>query len=336
MKNRLNRIKHKVLKNEYKKRVKEIALHLDIPLCSYDLEKNDNSNSYNINNKIYFYPYNDGRINKIIKFYKDNELIIDNNTNYQEITNLDEILIQLVEIYNQALDNKIEIDPYSFMLELEDEIMTNYFGKAKLFITEKAISNNNDYKYFINVFLDHFMGWNFGVSINRNKELKEKIEELNNKAIDLGIREEVGPHYEVFGDQFEEFSGIQHYYLPIKIITKDNCYESVFKTEKVINKIHDIQILLLNERGIELSYDDVLKFLDYAMNIDEFQLWTLEQKYTNKLELTHDELLKTFLDNTSYDDILSLYDIINNMGDNNIKKLSKNIEKDFKIKNKKR
>ena len=82
------------------------------------------------------------------------------------------------------------------MLELTDEPSKEYKGNVSLVITEKAIRNQklNDQnfdeatKYFINHFLDHFIGWNFGLSVNRNEELKKELEELNEKVIDMGIR----------------------------------------------------------------------------------------------------------------------------------------------------
>ena len=91
-------------------------------------------------------------------------------------------------------------------------------------ITDKAILNNklnkdnfdDVNKYFINLFLDHFIGWNFWLSINRNDELKRELEKLNDKVIDMGIREWAGSGFEVYGVEDEVHNGLQHYYLPME------------------------------------------------------------------------------------------------------------------------
>ena len=67
---------------------------------------------------------------------------------------------------------------------------------------------------FINKFLDHFIGWNFGVSVNRNEKLKAELESLNEKVINMGLREYAGTGYEVYGIETEEHNGLQHFYLP--------------------------------------------------------------------------------------------------------------------------
>ena len=79
-----------------------------------------------------------------------------------------------------------------------------------------SIGNNNKEtrKYFVNRFLDHFMGWNFGVSINRNEELKEALIRLNNKVIEKDLREDAGLGYSVYGTEKDIYNGLQHYYLP--------------------------------------------------------------------------------------------------------------------------
>ena len=62
---------------------------------------------------------------------------------------------------------------------------------ATLFESITAFTSDTDFlmgigatKYFINHFLDHFIGWNFGLSVNRNEDLKRELEELKKyKAI---------------------------------------------------------------------------------------------------------------------------------------------------------
>jgi len=185
-----------------------------------------NSNSLEMdNNKIFFYPINDGFPTCDFEFYKNGNLIINNKKNYSEITNLDEILLNLVKTYSYSLDSKIVLDPYYFMLELTDNITPSYKGKASLVVTDKAIRNqflNKDNfdeanKYYINHFLDHFIGWNFGLSINGNEVLKKALESLNKKVISKGLRQYAGGGYEVCGNETEAINGIQHYYLPTEV-----------------------------------------------------------------------------------------------------------------------
>ena len=207
------------------KQVKSIADSLNLKFNLHDLKKlkREHVNAFEIsNNLIYFYPLNDGMPTCSFEFYKDGELVISNGKEYSQISNLDEILLQMVRIFNQSLDNRIVLDPYYFMLELTDEPCKDYKGNVSLVITEKAIRNqklnvqnfDEATKYFINHFLDHFIGWNFGLSVNRNEELKIELEELNEKVIDMGIREWAGPGFEVYGVDDKAYNGLQHYKLP--------------------------------------------------------------------------------------------------------------------------
>ena len=207
--------------------VKEIADSLNLKFNLYDLKKinKENVNAFEIsNNLVYFYPLNDGMSTCGFEFYKNGVLIIDNDKEYSQISNLDEIILQMVRIFNQSLDNRIVLDPYYFMLELTEEICENYHGNANLVITEKAIRNqklnkknfDEANKYFINLFLDHFIGWNFGLSVNRNEDLKRELEELNEKVIDMGIREWAGSGFDVYGGGDEAYDVLQHYKLPTK------------------------------------------------------------------------------------------------------------------------
>ncbi len=215
----------KTIINHYElKQVKKIADSLNLKFNLYDLKKinDERVNAFEIsNNLVYFYPLNDGMPTRGFEFYKNDELVIGNDKEYSQISNLDEILLQMVRIFNYSLDNKIVLDPYYFMLELIDEPCKDYQGNVNLVITEKAIRNqklneenfDEATKYFINHFLDHFIGWNFGLSVNRNEDLKRELEKLNEKVIDMGIREWAGPGFEVYGVEDKVYDGLQHYKL---------------------------------------------------------------------------------------------------------------------------
>ncbi len=175
------------------------------------------TNAFEIrDNLIFFYPPNDGMPSCPFEFYQDGKKVIDNRNSFIQISNLDEILIRMTKIMSHGLDEYMIINPYDFMLELDGTVEEAYHGSAKLVITDKTIKNadvdpehfDDARVYFINTFLDHFIGWNFGLSVNRNDRLKDELDKLNKKVIKLGIREEAGPGFEVFtsGEGVENYT----------------------------------------------------------------------------------------------------------------------------------
>ena len=221
------------------KEANDIAKFLGIRFKLHTLRRFDNVgiNRYGVsNNTIFFYPLNDGFPTSGFEFIKGKNVVINNSDEFSQISNLDEILIQMVRLYDKALDNGIVMDPYFFMLELKDEPVKDYHGSAELIITDKAIRNqkldeSNFYeanKHFINEFLDHFIGWNFGVSVNRSAVLKQELEELNTKVIEMGIREASVSGLDVYGST-EAIGGLQHYKLPTTI---SNPKKNTYKKEK--------------------------------------------------------------------------------------------------------
>lgn len=172
---------------------------------------------------IFFYPPNDGMSTCPFEFYKNGERIITNQRAFEEISNLDYVILEMVRVFDKALDNGIVLDPYAFILRLDNTSDNNKFTAKALSITESTVwnhkltSENFDIaaSHFINKFLDHFIGWNFGVSVNRNDELMDELGKLNEKVIDMGMREFAGRGCEVFGSDDEVYQGVQHYSLPI-------------------------------------------------------------------------------------------------------------------------
>lgn len=122
-----------------------IVNKLGLEFSKHRLEKIANcSNRFSVGNDkmIFLYPPNDGMPTCSFEFFKGEKLIISNRNAYSEITNLDEILLQMVRIFNKSLDEGIVLDPYYFMLKLTGNIKKNYYrGEASLVITEKAIRN---------------------------------------------------------------------------------------------------------------------------------------------------------------------------------------------------
>ena len=204
---------------ENKKNI-ELAQEYNVDyLSSYSLPRayinNDNA-FFSYSGLVYFYPPNDGAPTKPFSYYVDRDLLFRNINVFQEIENLDEVLLKMVGIMDKAFDEKIAINPYGFMLHLDDELTMNYKGNASLVMTNNSLPKNDakSRKYFINRFLDHFIGWNFGVSVNRNEELKDALIKINNKVIKSGLREDAGPGYDVYGTETDVYDGLQHFYLP--------------------------------------------------------------------------------------------------------------------------
>lgn len=159
------------------------------------------------NKYIKFYPFNDGynyspKKEWFGKFKKDGEVyyakIMDTKRAFNCITNLKEILMQMIQIYCDNMNKDVFIDPYEFALILEDEPKEGYVGRAKLAITADTIKNKNiesdekeeRKKYYLNRMLDCFLGWNFGVVIEENTDLMVKTILLNDWVITKGLREQ--------------------------------------------------------------------------------------------------------------------------------------------------
>ena len=225
--------------NQINKEVTIISQKLGIEITEHQLRKlpstngRNGSNDYLVDksNLIYFYPPNSFLPNCPFDYYKGGKLILTNRETYSEITNLDEILLKMVRVFTKALEHEIVIDPYGFMLRLDEPRAENYDGSASLVLGTCAImrpsedleSYSKSFRHYINVFLDHFIGWNFGVSVNRNENLRTELEALNQKVIDAGIREAAGPGFEVKGNSDTISHGLQHYKLSTGIVlTKKN------------------------------------------------------------------------------------------------------------------
>ena len=130
---------------------------------------------------------------------------------FAKITNLEEVLIKLVRLYEKALDEEIMINPYYIMLQIKE-------NRADLVVTEESIkvpthtySYVNEFKNAINIFLDFFMGFGFGKEIMYSNKLKEELEKLNSRVIDKSIREYRGPELNIYGNDKK----IYQYKLPL-------------------------------------------------------------------------------------------------------------------------
>ncbi len=160
------------------------------------------------NKYIRFYPCNDGYTYSLKKQWfgkfiiKEKTIrylmIIDSEKAFSNITNLKEILMQMIQIYWDCIDKDVFLDPYEFGLMLEDEPVEDYVGPARLVLTADTIKNRkievdekeHARRYYLNRFLDSFMSWNFGAIIEQDLELQVRLNQLNELAILKGIRKQ--------------------------------------------------------------------------------------------------------------------------------------------------
>lgn len=134
------------------------------------------------------------------------QMIMDNQHSFKGITNLSEIILQMVKLYAKYIDDDMFIASAGFAIRLDDEVHPEYHGKATFVLTKDSIRNNKvkpeeiieAKKYFINDFLDHYIGWNFGVAVTSNPELEKALIDFNNLVIEKGLREYAGPGFEVW------------------------------------------------------------------------------------------------------------------------------------------
>lgn len=167
---------------------------------------------------ILLHPANDGMptcpIEWFGKFDGKDKMIMDNQSSFKGITNLSDIILQMVRLYAKYIDDDMFIASAGFAIRLDDEVCPDYTGKASFVLTDDAIRNNKvkpeqvieAKKYFFNDFLDHFIGWNFGVAVKSNPQLEKELLEFNSLVISRGLREDAGPGFEVWCSD-----DVQHY-----------------------------------------------------------------------------------------------------------------------------
>ncbi len=159
---------------------------------------------------ILLHPANDGwptcPIEWYGKFDGKSKMIMDNRSSFKCITNLGDIILQMVRLYAKYIDDNVFISSAGFAIKLDDEVSPDYVGRASLVLTDAAIRNKKvkpeqvtkAKKYFINDFLDHFIGWNFGVVVKSNPQLEKELLEFNDLVISKGLRKDAGPGFEVW------------------------------------------------------------------------------------------------------------------------------------------
>jgi len=145
----------------------------------------------------YSFPFNFSSIlpSRKTVFFMDNQM------DFTEVKNLEQILIKLVRIMHEAYDKKIPIHPFqSFLLEFPYDVAKETIDKAKLAMCIPDMGIGDLDKWLAksqNVFLDHFLGWNFGDIIRGSEELETSVLDYHRRMIRDGKRKDAGTGFEV-------------------------------------------------------------------------------------------------------------------------------------------
>lgn len=94
-------------------------------------------------------------------------------------------------------------------------------------------------------------------------------------------------------------------------------------TDKIIERLKEIKEYIKNQRNIDMSISAITIFLGFAMNMGEFQIYVLENQNLENRKLSSTELLEEFLNQTSNEEILVLYDILDNTNVKNIENIKR-------------
>ena len=91
---------------------------------------------------ILFYPANDGMPTCPFEWYGkfdgSIEMIMDNHSSFKGITNLSDILLQMVRLYAKYIDENVFIGSFGFAIKLDEEVRPDYVGRATLVMTDFA------------------------------------------------------------------------------------------------------------------------------------------------------------------------------------------------------
>lgn len=172
-----------------------------------DVWTRGDANGFYAKNGMYIllHPANDGEFTEPFSWYAGNgDFIIDNQHSFKNITNLSDILLQMINLYTKYIDEDVFIESLGFAVKLDDKVFPNYKGKASLALTKSSICNSKikpeerieAKKRFINDFLDYFIGLNFGVVIKEHPDLEAELIKFNELVISKGLREHIRHDYD--------------------------------------------------------------------------------------------------------------------------------------------
>ena len=128
---------------------KVIATENGIDYISSVTEKKYNSgeqyaNQFYAENGCYIllHPANDGMPTCPFEWYGEFDgepkMLMDNQSSFKNITNLSEILLQMVRLYAKYIDEDVFIGSFGFAIKLDEEVRPDYVGRATLVMTDFA------------------------------------------------------------------------------------------------------------------------------------------------------------------------------------------------------
>ncbi len=100
--------------------------------------------------------------------------------------------------------------------------------------------------------------------------------------------------------------------------------EKIALDNDIMNRILELQVILKDDFGSDMSFDEILLFLEDAMNFGAFQIELLKYKLEN-VSLSYVQKLRLFFDKNDNDDILRLYRITQNFNDVNIESIEERL-----------
>lgn len=96
--------------------------------------------------------------------------------------------------------------------------------------------------------------------------------------------------------------------------------------DDIVLRLLSLKSAIKTTRQKSMSFDELLAFLENAMNYDDMQVWLMKKDFEG-LKLTLSDQLKKFFELKSNDDILRLYGVEQNYDQDNIDNISKTLEK---------
>lgn len=170
---------------------KELALTLGIDYIKDAKGKELNSKEEGVN-KVYarkgkyilLTPESEERTKWYTKINGKTELIIDNQLLCKSITNFDEILLQMIDLYTKYIDEDIFFYAKGFAIKLDGKICPDYHGTASIVFTQNTIQNDKVVewerirvrKYLIESFFCFIAC--FEMVVESNKKLKNALKDF--------------------------------------------------------------------------------------------------------------------------------------------------------------
>ena len=123
------------------------------------------------------------------------EYCVDNQKDFTEISNLGSILEKTADFMIESYVSGLSFNPFSiFGLRLDDMVAKRYSGPAELIYVDGIYSANEDNKFEnICMYLDIFIGLNYGDYVRSNKSFKSKLGYLNSRIIAEQNRTKIMP-----------------------------------------------------------------------------------------------------------------------------------------------